>query len=144
MGRLSLCLALLLCLAISVADAQSGINVRATYHYYNPAQNGWNLNAVSAYCSTWDANKPLAWRQKYGWIAFCAPAGPHGQQACGKCLRITNTRTKAQVTARIVDQCSNGGLDLDYNTVFHPLDTDGQGYKQGYLTVNYETVNCGD
>ncbi|KAI6685010.1 hypothetical protein NL676_030923 [Syzygium grande] len=131
-------------LVAELADAQSASNVRATYHYYNPAQNGWDLNAVSAYCSTWDANKPLAWRRKYGWTAFCGPVGPHGQAACGKCLRITNTRTHAQITARIVDQCSNGGLDLDYNTIFRPLDTDGNGYNQGHLTVNYQFVNCGD
>ncbi|KAI3407764.1 uncharacterized protein J3R85_020772 [Psidium guajava] len=144
MERLGLCLALLLGLAISAADAQTASNVRATYNYYNPAQNGWDLNAVKAYCATWDAGKPLAWRKKYGWTAFCGPVGPRGQQACGKCLRITNTRTNAQVTARIVDQCSNGGLDLDYNTIFHPLDTDGNGYNQGHLTVNYQFVNCGD
>ncbi|XVF06333.1 hypothetical protein REPUB_Repub06bG0038700 [Reevesia pubescens] len=44
------------------------IMLRATYHFYNPPQKGWDLNAVSVYCSTWEANKPLAWRQKYGWI----------------------------------------------------------------------------
>ncbi|XP_030460695.1 barwin-like [Syzygium oleosum] len=144
MGRFSLCLAVLLCLSISAADAQSASNVRATYHYYNPAQNGWDLNAVSAYCSTWDASQPLAWRQKYGWTAFCGPVGPSGQEACGKCLRITNTGTNAQIIARIVDQCSNGGLDLDYDTIFRPLDTDGNGYNQGHLIVNYEFVDCGD
>ena len=39
---------------------ESASNVRATYHYYNPEQHGWDLNAVSAYCSTWD-----------GWQALC-------------------------------------------------------------------------
>lgn len=68
---------------------ESASNVRATYHLYNPEQNGWNLNAVSAYCSTWDANKPLAWRSKYGWTAFCGPVGPRGQASCGKCLRVS-------------------------------------------------------
>ncbi|XP_059650293.1 hevein-like preproprotein [Cornus florida] len=53
---------------------ESATNVRATYHYYNPEQNGWDLNAVS-YWSTWDAGKPLAWRKKYGWTAFCGPVG---------------------------------------------------------------------
>jgi hypothetical protein len=47
------------------------------------------LNAVSAYCSTWDANKPLAWRSKYGWTAFCGPVGPRGQDSCGKCLKVS-------------------------------------------------------
>ena len=68
---------------------ESASNVRATYHLYNPEQNGWNLNAVSAYCSTWDADKPLAWRSKYGWTAFCGPVGPQGQAACGKCLQVS-------------------------------------------------------
>nr|P81729.1 RecName: Full=Chitin-binding allergen Bra r 2; AltName: Allergen=Bra r 2 [Brassica rapa subsp. rapa] len=61
-------------------------NCQATYHYYNPAQNNWDLRAVSAYCSTWDADKPYSWR--YGWTAFCGPAGP-------RCLR-----TNAAVTVR--------------------------------------------
>ncbi|XP_039115138.1 pathogenesis-related protein PR-4 [Dioscorea cayenensis subsp. rotundata] len=123
--------------------AQQASNVRATYHYYNPSQNNWDLNAVSAYCATWDADKSLAWRQKYGWTAFCGPSGPTGQAACGKCLLVTNTKTNAQVTVRIVDQCSNGGLDLDWS-VFQQIDTDGSGYAQGHLIVNYQFVDCGD
>lgn len=101
------------------------------------------MNAVSAYCSTWDANKPYSWRSKYGWTAFCGPVGPRGRDSCGKCLRVTNTRTGAQTTVRIVDQCSNGGLDLDIN-VFRQIDTDGVGNQQGHLIVNYQFVNCGD
>ncbi|KAL9379181.1 hypothetical protein Peur_027663 [Populus x canadensis] len=122
---------------------ESASNVRATYHLYNPQDHGWDLNAVSAYCSTWDASKPYSWRSKYGWTAFCGPAGPRGQASCGKCLRVTNTRTGAQTTVRIVDQCSNGGLDLDVN-VFRTIDTDGDGYAKGHLIVNYQFVNCGD
>ncbi|KAJ8759434.1 hypothetical protein K2173_006965 [Erythroxylum novogranatense] len=127
----------------NTGGGESANNVRATYHLYNPEQNGWNLNAVSAYCSTWDANKPLAWRSKYGWTAFCGPVGPRGQASCGKCLRVTNIATGAQTTVRIVDQCSNGGLDLDVG-VFRRLDTDGRGNAQGHLMVNYQFVNCGD
>ncbi|XP_062003402.1 pathogenesis-related protein PR-4-like [Rosa rugosa] len=126
-----------------IASAQSATNVRATYHLYNPQDNNWDLRAVSAYCATWDADKPLEWRSKYGWTAFCHPAGPTGQEACGKCLLVTNTATGAQTTVRIVDQCSNGGLDLDVN-VFNQIDTNGIGYQQGYLTVNYDFVDCGD
>jgi hypothetical protein len=77
-----------LCAVAGMAAAQQASNVRATYHYYNPQQNGWNLNAVSAYCATWDADKPLSWRQKYGWTAFCGPAGQKGEAACGKCIRV--------------------------------------------------------
>lgn len=70
-------------------SGESATGVRATYHYYNPAQNNWDLRAVSAYCSTWDADKPYSWRSKYGWTAFCGPAGPRGQASCGKCLRVS-------------------------------------------------------
>jgi len=45
-------------------------------------------------------------------------------------------------TVRIVDQCSNGGLDLDED-VFQLLDTSGDGNAQGYLLVDYEFVDCG-
>ncbi|KAB1202830.1 Pathogenesis-related protein PR-4B [Morella rubra] len=76
-------------------------------------------------------------------MAFRGPAGPRGQAASGKCSRVTNTGTGAQATVRIVDQCSNGGLDLDAS-VSQKLDTDGRGYAQGHLTVNYQFVNCGD
>ncbi|KAF2287731.1 hypothetical protein GH714_002482 [Hevea brasiliensis] len=121
----------------------SASNVLATYHLYNSQDHGWDLNAASAYCSTWDANKPYSWRSKYGWTAFCGPVGAHGQPSCGKCLSVTNTGTGAKTTVRIVDQCSNGGLDLDVN-VFRQLDTDGKGYERGHLTVNYQFVDCGD
>ncbi|CAK7340985.1 unnamed protein product [Dovyalis caffra] len=57
--------------------------------------------------------------------------------------KATNTRTGAQTTVRIVDQCSNGGLDLDVN-VFRNLDTDGDGYAKRHLVMNYQFVNCGD
>ncbi|KAK6915411.1 Chitin-binding, type 1 [Dillenia turbinata] len=127
----------------SSSGGESASNVRATYHYYNPQQNNWDLNAVGAYCATWDANKPLSWRSKYGWTAFCGPVGPQGQDACGKCLRVTNTATGSEAIVRIVDQCSNGGLDLDIN-VFQQLDTNGNGYAQGHLIVNYQFVDCGD
>lgn len=58
-------------------------------------------------------------------------------------MQVTNTRTKAEVTVRIVDQCSNAGLDLDEG-VFKQLDTDGRGNADGQLIVNYQFVNCGD
>lgn len=56
-------------------------------------------------------------------------------------MQVTNTATGTQVTVRIVDQCSNGGLDLDVN-VFNQLDTNGAGRQAGHLTVNYVFVNC--
>ncbi|XP_004291679.1 PREDICTED: pathogenesis-related protein PR-4-like [Fragaria vesca subsp. vesca] len=143
-GKQCVVFLVMLCAAMAgSASAQSATNVRATYHLYNPQDNNWDLRAVSAYCSTWDADKPLEWRSKYGWTAFCGPAGPTGQDTCGRCLLVTNTATGAQATVRIVDQCSNGGLDLDVN-VFNQIDTDGSGYQAGHLTVNYDFVDCGD
>ncbi|KAG9134218.1 hypothetical protein Leryth_027697 [Lithospermum erythrorhizon] len=138
---LSLCIAFLVALAATAA-AQSATNVRATYHNYNPEQNGWSLYAVSAYCSTWYGDRPIEWRSRYGWTAFCHPT-PQGQAVCGRCVRVTNTATGNQETVRIVDQCQNGGMDLDVG-VFNRLDTNGQGRFNGHLTVNYEFVNCGD
>ncbi|TVU03086.1 hypothetical protein EJB05_27592 [Eragrostis curvula] len=141
-GARVLAVAALLCAAAAVAGAQQASNVRATYHLYNPAQNGWDLNRVSAYCATWDADKPLSWRQQYGWTAFCGPSGPRGQGACGRCIRVTNRGTGASTVARIVDQCSNGGLDLDFETVFKKIDTNGLGFQMGHLNVDYQFVNC--
>ncbi|KAI3845921.1 hypothetical protein MKX03_029071 [Papaver bracteatum] len=108
---------------VGIVNGQFAPNVRSTYHYYNP---------------------PLAWRQKYPWTAFCGPVGPRGQESCGKCLRVTNRGTRAAITVRIVDQCSNGGLDLDFDGAFKPIDTDGLGYNTGHMFVDYEFVNCGD
>ncbi|TQE02181.1 hypothetical protein C1H46_012182 [Malus baccata] len=50
---------------------------------------------------------------------------------------LTNTGTGAQTVVRIIDQCSNGGLDLD-------IDIDGSGYTSGQLIVNYDFVDCDD
>lgn len=58
-------------------------------------------------------------------------------------LQVTNTATGVQTTVRIVDQCGNGGLDLDWE-VFSQIDTDGSGYENGHLMVDYEFVDCGD
>jgi len=57
--------------------------------------------------------------------------------------QVRNTGTGAEATVRIVDQCANGGLDLDVN-VFRRLDTNGVGNQQGHLTVNYRFINCAD
>ncbi|XP_040385081.1 pathogenesis-related protein PR-4-like isoform X2 [Oryza brachyantha] len=125
------------------AAAQQASGVVATFNMYNPGSIGWDLRAVSAFCSTWDADMPLAWRQRYGWTAFCGPAGAHGEPSCGRCLQVTNTATGARTVARVVDQCSNGGLDLDV-AVFRQIDTDGGGMANGHLVVDYEFVDCQD
>ncbi|XP_031129137.1 pathogenesis-related protein PR-4-like [Ipomoea triloba] len=126
---------------VAGAAAQSATNVRATYNNYNPQNINWDYNTASVFCATWDADKPLEWRQQYGWTSFGGPVGPTGYDSCGKCLEVINTATNDQLTVRIVDQCSNGGLDLDVN-VFNQLDTNGQGVAQGYLIVNYNFVDC--
>ncbi|KAJ1405740.1 RlpA-like domain superfamily [Sesbania bispinosa] len=61
-----------------------------------------------------------------------------------RCLRVTNNQTGSPVsqTVRIVDECSNGGLDLDIDA-FRNLDSSGEGNDQGHLTVDYEFVDCG-
>ncbi|XVF42200.1 hypothetical protein PTKIN_Ptkin01aG0341100 [Pterospermum kingtungense] len=142
MGRLISLSIVFLAGLVASATAQSASNVRATYHYYNPEQNNWDLTAVSAFCSTWYADKPLEWRSKYGWTAFCGPVGPQGEEACGKCLKVTNTGTGDKETVRIVDACGSGALELDYETAFEPIDTDGEGFRQGHLVVDYEFVDC--
>ncbi|MED6147266.1 hypothetical protein PIB30_042517 [Stylosanthes scabra] len=131
----------LLCGVATLAYGQSATNVYASFNLYLPEQHNWDLMAESVYCATWYADKPLSWRSRYGWTAFCGPAGAHGEPSCGRCLRVTNTRTGAVQIARIVDECSNGGLDLDVN-VFQSLDTDGNGNAQGHLIVNYDFVDC--
>ncbi|KAK8949062.1 Wound-induced protein WIN1 [Platanthera zijinensis] len=115
--------------------------VIATYHLYYPQKIGWDLRKASTYCATWDADKPFEWRHKYDWTSFCGPVGPTGEESCGKCLRVTNVDTGAETMARIVDQCSNGGLDLS-TEVFEKLDTDGNGYHNGHLVVKYAFVHC--
>jgi len=87
MGKVIVFVVCVFCV-VALASAQSASNVRATYHLYQPEQHNWDLLAVSAYCSTWDAGKSLAWRSKYPWTAFCGPSGPRGQESCGKCLRV--------------------------------------------------------
>ncbi|MBA0632896.1 hypothetical protein Godav_001561, partial [Gossypium davidsonii] len=113
---------------------QSASNVTATYHYYNPQKISWDLNAASAYCATWDANRPLAWRRRYGWTAFCGAVGPQDQAACSRCLRVTNSGSGTQATVRIEDKCRNGGLDLDVN-VFNKLDKNRNGNARAYTQL---------
>lgn len=58
-------------------------------------------------------------------------------------MQVRNRGTGASIVARIVDKCANGGLDLDFDTVFRPIDTDGRGFQMGHLKVDYEFVSCG-
>ncbi|KAJ1277237.1 hypothetical protein BS78_05G280100 [Paspalum vaginatum] len=125
------------------AKAQEAHGVLATYNMYNPERINWDMRTASTFCATWDADMPLAWRRRYGWTAFCGPAGAHGEPSCGRCLQVTNRATGARTVARVVDQCDNGGLDLDIS-VFRQIDTDGGGMFNGHLSVDYEFVGCQD
>lgn len=71
-----------------LSESISASNVKATSRSYNSEQNAWNLNAANAFCSTWDGDKPLEWRSKHAWTAFCGPVGPQGKDACGQCLKV--------------------------------------------------------
>ena len=77
---------------VMLSKAQSASNVRATFNFYNAPEINWDLNAVSAFCSTWDADQPLEWRSQYGWTAFCGPVGPQGEDSCGLCLLVRSFR----------------------------------------------------
>jgi hypothetical protein len=57
-------------------QAQQASGVLATYNMYNPAQINWDLRKPSTFCATWDTDKPLAWRQRHGWTAFCGLVWP--------------------------------------------------------------------
>ncbi|TYG46994.1 hypothetical protein ES288_D11G302000v1 [Gossypium darwinii] len=103
-----------------------GATVWSTYHFYNPKKNGWDLMDVN-----------------YGWTTFCGLVGPSFLAACGRCLRVRSTRTGAQEIVRILDRCSNGGLDLDVG-VFNRLNTNGVGHDKGHLTIRYDFVDCGN
>ncbi|CAN6372665.1 unnamed protein product [Urochloa humidicola] len=141
-GQTTLVVAVLLCTMLGMASAWSTTNVQAKYTRYNPKENGWDLRWVNVYCARWDAEKPLSWRQQYGWAAYCEPWGSGSHSYCGQCMKVTNRATGAWILARIVDKCTAGGLELDYETVFKKIDKDGQGSKKGYLKVDYKFVSC--
>ncbi|KAF8700106.1 hypothetical protein HU200_034469 [Digitaria exilis] len=139
---------LLVALAVVAAGgggvaAQHASGVTAMVTPYSSAVAWWDLRAVGAYCATWDADKPLIWRQKYYWAAFCGPVGPQDDASCALCIRVTNDATGAQVTVRILDKCAFGGLGLD-PPAFQEIDTDGHGAVNGKLSVSYEYVDCQD
>jgi hypothetical protein len=131
------------CMSGDGAAAQQASSVMATYNLYHPEKINWDLRVASVFCATWDADMPLAWKQRYGWTAFCGPAGAHGQSSCGRCLQVTNRATGERTVARVVDQCDNGGLDLDI-AVFQKIDTNGGGMANGHLGVDYMFVGCQD
>ncbi|GMI79193.1 HEVEIN-LIKE, pathogenesis-related 4 [Hibiscus trionum] len=120
-------------------------NVNAYWVDYAPEKNNWSYSAAHVACAAYDGDKPLEWRQRYGWTAYCGKVlGPERKDICGKCLKVTNTGTEDEEIVRIVDVCGTGALDLDLTTAFRPIDSDGKGYAAGHLTVDYQVVDCED
>ncbi|PRW57802.1 pathogenesis-related PR-4-like [Chlorella sorokiniana] len=97
----------------------------------------------TTYCADAFAGKSRDWLMAYPWVAYCAPyLGGMSQANCGKCLRMTSTRTGSQVIVRIVDMCGHGMIDSDRLSAFVPLDTDKGGYAAGHLDIKLELVAC--
>ncbi|XVE89886.1 hypothetical protein DITRI_Ditri20bG0031300 [Diplodiscus trichospermus] len=126
MKRISISIMLLDCLVASTA-AQSASGATAYWTDYNVTENNWDYNAAHVFCASVDGDKPSEWRSRYGWTGYCGKVGSQGKEACGKCLSVTNTDTGDKETVRIVDECGSGDLELDLETAFKPIDTDGQG-----------------
>eukprot|EP01018_Ginkgo_biloba_P031376 Gb_35484 [translate_table: standard] len=125
---------------MTVVLGQTQSNTYTTYNDYSPASHNYALDGL--YCATYDSNQPLEWRKQYLWTAFCGQAGgPMGPSLCGRCLQVTNPATQQSVTVRILDQCSNGGLDLETDA-FNAIDSNKAGYNAGHLSTTYTFVNC--
>eukprot|EP00253_Pinus_taeda_P015517 PITA_15517 len=137
---LALCSLLVAVFQVAGVSAQTQSNTYTTYNDYNPSANNYALDGL--YCTTYDSDQSLQWRSQYKWTAFCGQAGgPMGPSLCGKCLSVTNPSTQQSVTVRILDQCSNGGLDLE-TAAFNAIDSNGAGYNAGHLYTTYTFVDC--
>lgn len=120
-------------------------NVRATYHYYAGA--GYETSTLACADRFWKDPNHGHKLLKYPWTAYCLDGRSFNQNSCGKCLKVTNQRTGAFVTARAVDNggCSDTdgtGLDLD-PCAFNAIDTDGAGLRDGHMRVRVQEVECG-
>ncbi|GAB4836079.1 hypothetical protein Ancab_000996 [Ancistrocladus abbreviatus] len=90
-----------------VAEVTDRVLLLEQHHLCNPQQNGWDLYAVSAFCLTWDGNKPYAWRSKYGWTAFC---GPKLRLKRILLPQVTNIGTGANTIVRTLISAATEGL----------------------------------
>ncbi|XVF31123.1 hypothetical protein REPUB_Repub16aG0118600 [Reevesia pubescens] len=77
---------MLLVFLVASATAQSGSNVIAYWTDYNVTKNNWDYHAKLIYCAVVDGDKPLEWRNQFGYTGYCGSNGPQGEEACGKCL----------------------------------------------------------
>lgn len=135
-------LATLLCAMAAMAAAQQASNVRATTTCTTQRRTAGTSTASAPSAPRGTPISRCRGARSTAGPPFCGPSGPKGQASCGKCIKVTNRATGASTMARIVDQCSNGGLDLDFETVFKKIDTNRQGYQMGYLNVDYQFVSC--
>jgi hypothetical protein len=123
------------------AMTNSSPGVYSTYHYYSP---GYYIGSTFCADRLWaeygENNKDLI---KYPWVAYCATdhLGPMNVDRCGKCLLITNPSTGQSVKVRVMDQCGNGGLDMD-PVAFNAIDGDNNGYLDGHMRTEIQFVSC--
>ncbi|KAL4354318.1 hypothetical protein GQ457_06G019260 [Hibiscus cannabinus] len=137
---MSISLLVLACL-VGLAAAQSGEPVSAHWFQFLAKEMDWDMNkANDVYCKRYDADKPYEWRSKYGWTNINSDlVGLTRDDACGKCIQVTNTANGAEATVRIVGPTGRD-LELD-EPVFDQLNSDGQSHG-GDLVVNYKLVDC--
>ncbi|KAE8724869.1 Sodium Bile acid symporter family isoform 1 [Hibiscus syriacus] len=138
---MSLSSLLVLACLVGYGTAQSVQNVSAHWVDFSAKENDWDMNkANDVYCKIYDADKPYEWRSKYNWTNIGDLAGFSIDEACGKCIHVTNRATGDETTVRIVGPTGHG-LELD-KPVFDQLDSDGQGQVVGHLIVSYKFVDC--
>ncbi|KAK8502392.1 hypothetical protein V6N11_047979 [Hibiscus sabdariffa] len=142
MGRsaMSISLLVLACLVGSAAP-QSSENVNAHWTNFGAEEADWDMNkANNVYCEKYDVDMPYEWRSRYYWTDIGDLVDISIDEACGKCIHVTNTGTGDETTVRIVGPTGHG-LELD-KPVFDQLDSDGNGRIVGHLVVNYTFVDC--
>ncbi|CAL1395847.1 unnamed protein product [Linum trigynum] len=127
------------------------LNINATYK---------NINSSST-CAISLSNVPLAVRNKYALAAFGAknslpqlesssPSGApeptcNATNYCGKCMKLINRVSGAEVMVRIVDERSSEGLELDRET-FDKLRgkriANAESDDDRHLVLEYRFYNC--
>ncbi|CAN0829470.1 PR4B [Linum grandiflorum] len=124
-----------------IYDAGQSFLTTAKYNKYNPANHDWKLPSDLA-CKPYET---ADWGSKYGWVAYCLPKqATIRSDICGQCVRIQKIDMD-YITARVVDQCTveqDGGLVLDYETVFLPMEKTEDGRASGEVRVEYHFVSC--
>ncbi|KAE8659978.1 hypothetical protein F3Y22_tig00116959pilonHSYRG00161 [Hibiscus syriacus] len=108
-----LVLGCLVCSAAACEPTEPGTgenNVQARLVDFMPNQNNWNYPDYAA-CIDLDGNKPIEWRQRYGWASFCGRVGPRGRNSCGCCIKVTNSETGESVTVRVIHTCGGEAMD---------------------------------